>query len=196
MKKILYLFTVLFLISCSAKVILKQDYDFSKKMRVAVLPFKSHPTNPNSGNIAYESFLTYLLEIKNYTIIDRGLTEEIIKEQKLNMSGTIDPKKAIEIGKLLGAQAVITGSITEYVNKKALMFPPAKVTITARMISTETGEVLWAATKTAGGPKRWFSWLIWPLGLYETVTSPDADELIQKATKVIVKSLNKKISRK
>jgi len=189
-------FGCVLLTACAANVVLRQAPNADKRFRVAVLPFKPYPGYPNSGELAYEAFSTYILEIEGYSVVDRGALEEIIKEQKLGQSGTIDQSKAVEIGKLLGAQGVVLGSVTEYVERNYLLFPPAKVSLTARMVNTETSEVEWTASKTVGGSTRWLTWFIWPVGLYATISSPSAEDQIQRASRSICRTVKKRIEEK
>jgi len=51
---------------------------------------------------------------KNYfTLVSRDDIERILHEQKLQDSGLLDEGTAVELGNLLGAQALITGSISD-----------------------------------------------------------------------------------
>lgn len=185
----------LFLAGCAADVMVRRNPPAGETVRVAVLPCKSHPSSPGSGELAYEAFSTNILHIKGYSVVDRGAIDQLIKEQKLTQTGVIDQTQAIELGKLLGAQGVILGTVTEYVPRKSLMFPPAKVSVTARLINTKTGEVEWTASKTCGGAKRWLTWLIWPIGLVATFTSPSAEDQIQNSGRAIFRTLEKKIEK-
>lgn len=46
-----------------------------------------------------------------FTIVSRNDFNKIVKEQKIQNSGLIDPSTATEIGGLLGAQAIISGNV-------------------------------------------------------------------------------------
>ncbi|MCK5107049.1 MAG: DUF799 family lipoprotein [Elusimicrobiales bacterium] len=193
-KNILIFTTLIFLNACAANVIVRKMPDTAERMRVAVLPIKPHTSFPQSSELAYEAFSTHILEVKGYDVVDRGALDQLIKEQKLGQSGTIDHDKAVEIGKLLGAGGIILGSVTEYVQRKNLMFPPAKVSINARLINTRTGEVEWTASHTGGGMNRWFTWLIWPYGVYSTIASPSAEDQVRNTSRKIFRTLEKKFS--
>ncbi|MCK9452459.1 MAG: SH3 domain-containing protein [Bacteroidales bacterium] len=47
-----------------------------------------------------------------YTVIERNQINEILKEQKLGLSGTIDESTAAKVGAILGLDAIILGAIT------------------------------------------------------------------------------------
>jgi curli biogenesis system outer membrane secretion channel CsgG len=65
--------------------------------------------------------------------VDRENIEELIDEQKFQVSGLTDESTAVEIGKLSGADIVVIGSIS-YVGKKYYM--------NIKLISVETGEII------------------------------------------------------
>ncbi len=48
------------------------------------------------------------------TVVDRDNIQKILDEQKLGMSGVVDESSAVSAGKLLGAQAVLMGSLISY----------------------------------------------------------------------------------
>lgn len=51
---------------------------------------------------------------KNYfTVISRKDLDDIIAEQKLQSSGLVEVSKAVEVGNLLGAEAIISGSVSK-----------------------------------------------------------------------------------
>jgi curli biogenesis system outer membrane secretion channel CsgG len=47
-----------------------------------------------------------------FSVIERRQIETILAEQNMGASGLVDPATAARVGKLLGAPAVIVGSIT------------------------------------------------------------------------------------
>ena len=49
---------------------------------------------------------------KYFTIVSRKDFNDIIAEQKLQNSGLVDPKDAVKIGNMIGAQAIISGHVS------------------------------------------------------------------------------------
>ena len=80
-----------------------------------------------------DMLITDLSNVSTLSIVERDKLEEIIKEQKLSHSKDFDAKTAAKLGKLLGAQIILTGSFFE-------MFGTFR--IDARFIDVETGEIL------------------------------------------------------
>ncbi len=101
-------------LGCStATIALKSGYDFSKVKKIAVLRFNGVPENPNSGDMVADIFAKNLLNA-GYTVIERNDLDKIIAERKLDLSGNISNAQIMEIGKVTGVDAVITGTIPVY----------------------------------------------------------------------------------
>jgi curli biogenesis system outer membrane secretion channel CsgG len=89
--------------------------------RVAVLDFKPATTFSYSWFNLFDitsgipdQLVTKLVESNVYTVIERERLADILGEQDLGQSGRIDATNAIKLGKLLGADVLITGSITSF----------------------------------------------------------------------------------
>ncbi|NPU83781.1 MAG: hypothetical protein HPY65_04770 [Syntrophaceae bacterium] len=82
-----------------------------------------------SGNITSQS--------PKFDVLDRNHIKRLLEEQKLSMSGLMDPNAIRKIGKLAGADVIITGTITPFgdsirVSCKAIDTKSAKVVGSAR----------------------------------------------------------------
>ena len=75
-----------------------------------------------------------------------------MSEQKLGMTGAVDPTTAAKVGKILGLNAIVTGAISEFgtstegseyliaQSKRQVV----KATVDIRVVDAETGQVLYA----------------------------------------------------
>jgi TolB-like protein len=86
-----------------------------------------------------EELITGLYQTRKFKVIERQLLNKIIAEQKLSLTGPIDPASAKRLGKLLGVDAIVSGTVADLGDK---------LRINARLISAETGEVFAAASTT------------------------------------------------
>lgn len=68
----------------------------------------------NVGTGVAEMMVTALSETKKYTLIEREKLDAVLQEQRLGASGAVTAQTAAKIGRLLGAQYIVTGSITEF----------------------------------------------------------------------------------
>lgn len=107
------------------------------------------------GAAAQDMLITELVKSKNFRVIERERIDAIMKEKGLVLSGDIDPTTAMKIGKLLGAEYLIAGSVTEFGKTEkgargawGIGFGAKKVefvsALDARLFSVNTGEILWA----------------------------------------------------
>jgi len=109
------------------------------KTTVAVVEFADLEGNvTNFGRFMAEELITRLHETEKFKVIERQLLNQVIKEQKLTLSGIVDPKSAKQLGQVLGVDAIVSGSITDL---------GKTVRVNARLISTETGEIFAVAAK-------------------------------------------------
>ncbi|MCB0834098.1 MAG: hypothetical protein KDC45_11595 [Bacteroidetes bacterium] len=79
--------------------------------------FAIFPTEVGSGvpqadrEKAESSFLTYLIQSGKYQIIDRMRIEQVAKEQNFQLSDLSDQQKLANVGKLLGADKLVTSRL-------------------------------------------------------------------------------------
>jgi TolB-like protein len=67
----------------------------------------------------------YFARSKNFSVLERALIDKVIEEHKFQASPFVDEDSTQEFGKLLGAETIITGTISElgnafYINTKAV----------------------------------------------------------------------------
>jgi curli biogenesis system outer membrane secretion channel CsgG len=109
-----------------------------------------------------------LVNTGQYSVIERKMLDKILAEQNFSNSDRADPSSAAKMGKILGVDAIIIGSITQFgrddkktgigggafggfgrkvglggVEKREAK---AEVAITARMINTDTAEIMASVT--------------------------------------------------
>jgi curli biogenesis system outer membrane secretion channel CsgG len=95
----------------------------------------------NPAMIIQEKMISGLVNQGFFRVIERQQLEKVLAEQKLQLSGMIDNSSAVEIGKMLGADGIMVGSITEY---GRTIYPKARLTVNVRVIEVKTGLVKWA----------------------------------------------------
>jgi curli biogenesis system outer membrane secretion channel CsgG len=106
-----------------------------------------------------EMLTTALVKTGRFVVVERAAVEKIINEQNLGASGQVNPETAAAKGKIIGAQSLVTGEITEFSYRQSSIggsFNPiqiikaksdrvtAMVALDIRMIDATTGEVLFS----------------------------------------------------
>jgi len=83
------------------------------KETIAIIDFDDL-TNSNLGAQVAEFLRTAFVQTNQFTVVERAQLEKVLKEQKFTISELVDPANAAQLGKLLGATYIITGSITKF----------------------------------------------------------------------------------
>lgn len=123
-------------------------------------------TDQDVGKGITDLMVQKLVQDGKYRVIERAALDKIIAEQNFNNSDRADPSSASKIGRILGVDTIILGSITKFgrddkkvggvagghsgwtgaiagMGKKE---SKAEVAITARLVNTTTGEILASVT--------------------------------------------------
>ena len=159
-----------------ASVVSAQD-----KKRVAVMNFDYATvstsvaqifgsSNTDVGRGIADMLVDRLVNDGTYSVIERKALDKLIAEQNFSNSDRADPSSAAKIGKLLGVNAIVIGSITQFgrddkstnigggaiggitgrfgVGGVGKREAKAVVQVTARMVDVNTGEILASAPGT------------------------------------------------
>ena len=107
-----------------------------ERMALAVLPFQTTGLGKEIGEInVVEQMMTTFYNLNRFKLFERTQLEKILEEQKLGMTGVLDASTAAEIGKGIGVDAIVLGSVTR---------AGRNVSIDVRLIDTETAEIITA----------------------------------------------------
>lgn len=106
----------------------------TKGKNVAIAPFL--PLGPNVrekrlGDVASELLATRLVKAGGPTVIERSQLDKILEETKLSLLGLTDASNASKVGKMLGADLVVVGSVAE---------TGENISISVRAVDAGTGE--------------------------------------------------------
>jgi curli biogenesis system outer membrane secretion channel CsgG len=143
-----------------------------RKRRVAVVDFEygtvrtavsgMFGTDVDVGRGICDLLVKYLVKDGSYTVVERRMLDKILAEQNFSTSDRANPATAAKIGKILGLDAIIVGSITQFGNETkntniggvggaagriglggfGQKKSKAIVTLDARMIDVDTAEIL------------------------------------------------------
>jgi curli biogenesis system outer membrane secretion channel CsgG len=149
-----------------------------RRPRIAVLDFDyatvqssssaMFGTNVDIGKGITSLLVNNLVKDGTFSIIERAALDKIMTEQNFSNSQRADPSSAAKLGKLLGVDAIIVGSITQFGNETKKVGvgggggglggfglggvghsnSKANVTIDARVVNVDTGEILAVAEGT------------------------------------------------
>jgi curli biogenesis system outer membrane secretion channel CsgG len=197
-----------------------------RKPRIAVLDFDygtvqnwsnaMFGTNVDVGKGITDLLVTGLVKDGTYSVIERKALDKILAEQNFSNSDRANPASAAKIGKMLGVDAIIEGSITEFGNetKKTNLGggggnwhgfgvgglghsnTKANVAVTSRIINIDTGEIMAVADGTGQSSRSSTSmlgnggnWSGWGGGHADFGSSDFQQTIIGEATKAAVDQL-------
>jgi len=110
-----FILSALFLLNGCASTIpvtvmhsLPASVDLPAVKRLAIVDFTG---SDDSGRTAAAMLQAELGSRDFFTIVERSRLEEVLSEQKLSMMGFTDPDQAVQVGKVLGVDAIFTGHV-------------------------------------------------------------------------------------
>lgn len=145
------LFTAVFAISCLCGIASAEDpyqqlaTEISQageslgNKKLAIIPFSyaDGRTAAKDGSIIAERLTMKMIKLQKFEIIERSVLDKVMAELKLQASGMIDASSAQQLGKVLGVDAIVTGTLVESSN--------GQIEVNARLIKTETAQAIGAA---------------------------------------------------
>jgi tetratricopeptide (TPR) repeat protein len=93
------------------------------RFTIALVDFKNATSTPGmeAKMAAYTLDALTSSEDPFLNVVDRENLQNIINEQHLQMTGIIDENTAVSVGELVGAKAILTGTVLSYSEKKGTL---------------------------------------------------------------------------
>ena len=169
------------------------------KVRVAVLNFENNSSwtywGDNLGRAAADELTTQLFKTNQFSIIERAQLDAILSEQDLGASGRVSAGTAAEIGRLLGAQLILTGSITQFSIERVsggfrslgASYSKAETILDVRLVDTNTGEIILA--ENGEGSKRFRGGFFKGAGAEREFDAGVAQETLRPAVSQVVEKI-------
>lgn len=136
------------------------------KVTIAVAPFTFHRTVSAPPGAALETstltnkFVTALVQTRKFDVVERERVDTLIDEMQMSQAGLMDPARAVEAGRMLGADYFLMGEISVFTLTTTIRQVPGTTrwtrteelriildmrivdTRTSRVVSAEKGEAL------------------------------------------------------
>jgi curli biogenesis system outer membrane secretion channel CsgG len=155
------------------------------KKRVAVAEFENRtPYGQRRLGAGISDILaTELSRTGAFILVEREQLDAVMREQALGLSGMVSEKSAPQVGQLIGANAVITGAVTQFgvrTEAKDLILTASKKQIAScvvdvRLVEVSTGRIIWAGSGSGSAERKYTNYLgSGSAGSYDEMLESDA----------------------
>jgi curli biogenesis system outer membrane secretion channel CsgG len=173
------------------------------RKRIAVVDFvdKTDYGKGRLGIAASDILEGELKRTGNFTLVSHSGLDEVLNLQALGQSGAINPDTVVEAGKVVGANAIVNGSISEFGIKRSGFTVPgvvgqkkllARAVVDINLIDGVTGVVL--LSETAEGTAETAAAKILNIGGEGTYDETLAGKALRSAVAELVEKISAKMS--
>ena len=129
------------------------------KKRIAVAEFQDRSGHRGAGQGVADMLITALVKSGEFSVVERKELDKVLAEQRLGQSDLVTPQTAPSLGKLLGVDLLVLGSISELGTKDRnvsggtnlfgakVNAKMARAAVDIRLVNTTTGEIIAAETE-------------------------------------------------
>jgi curli biogenesis system outer membrane secretion channel CsgG len=129
------------------------------KKRIAVSTFNDGSGYHGGGTGVSDMLTTALVKSGKFVVVERKEIEKVLQEQKMGLSGVITEQTAPQVGRMLGVDMLVVGSVSELGTKErsigggmsilgaGVTTKTARAAVDIRLVNTTTGEIIAAETE-------------------------------------------------
>ncbi|MBI5237921.1 MAG: hypothetical protein HY887_05810 [Deltaproteobacteria bacterium] len=114
--------------------------------KIAIFPFENMSAATKAANLILEMMKAELAS-RGISIADENVIDGFLAQKRIRFTGAVSRPVAREMGKMLGVDAVLLGTIDLF----AETHDGAAVGVTARLVSTVDGAIVWAENLSYSG---------------------------------------------
>lgn len=150
-----FLFVVLAGCASSGEVYFDQYMDFGVVKTVGVLTFKNLTPEKLAAERVSDVFMSKLMATEAVYVLPPGEVMRGVSSVGLSDPAAPSTEEATRLGSLLEADALFTGVLKEYGNVRSGNASANIISVSVKMIETQTGKVVWIGSTTKGGIDTW-----------------------------------------
>lgn len=109
-----------------------QSLSFEALTNIAVVNFKGINISEDEAYSLSDRLIIELVKTKYFNVIEREMMNDVLKEQGFQLTGCTSDECMVQIGRLVGVQKIIGGSISKIGNIYS---------VSSRIVNVETGEI-------------------------------------------------------
>lgn len=111
-----------------------------KPKRIAIAPF-SRSQDAQTVTLLESELTNGLVTYCNFEMVDRLQLSQVLTELQINNSELVDPKAAQKVGKLIGADYIVSGEVLDYAIDRNAGGDEVEVSAHVQLIEVSTGNV-------------------------------------------------------
>ena len=147
---------LIFTLGCGGgpKYYTKPNFELNNIKRVAVLPFNNFTSDEYAAEKIRKSVITELLS-RGIDVIEPGEVTKVLRELKIKSFSFINITDIQNLGKTLGVETVMMGSVEAFGISKGISVSYPEVSINLMLVEASSGNIIWSIWHTVGGPSFW-----------------------------------------
>jgi hypothetical protein len=120
----------------------------SRNMTVAILPVEiTEPGQHEAARLFRQNLFAHFKQSR-FNVLERYVVDGLLKQNGLLEPAVFKKVSPIRLGEILGADAVLIGSMTKVEKSYFVIHSSIKLGVTVTMTDTRSGEILWVANQT------------------------------------------------
>ncbi len=135
----------------AAPIFVQPKYDFSLIQKIGVLPLENLSQDQQAGERVRKIVVSELLAAGVLDVLEPMQVNQALAKQQIQSISSLSTTQIQELGKSLGVQALIVGSVDTYERLNIGGGAFAEVSITLRAVDATSGAVIWSTSNSAGG---------------------------------------------
>jgi TolB-like protein len=136
------------------KYFVRNKADVDKVKKVAVMPFEDFTSDEYAGEKIRRVVITELL-LRGIDVVEPGEVTRVLKDSSAKSLSSVKAADMQSIGKALGVDGVITGSVEAFGMSKGISVTYPEVSIHLILLDVSSGNIIWSVQYTAGGASFW-----------------------------------------
>ena len=128
-----------------------ETMDFAAVRTVAVMPSANQTRGMMAPERVRDVFITMLLSSGAVYVLPAGEVARGVSRLGIADAANPSVEEIVKLGGVIKADAVIIGAVREYGEVRSGSVAAPMISISMRMVETQTGRVVWSASSTKGG---------------------------------------------
>jgi len=150
--------TLLAVAGCASgpRLYVNSEADLAYYKRIAVLPFRNLTSERYAGERLTSAFLTELVMIERYEIVDMNEFAAVLSKTGGNPSSQniYDPVKIKDAATQIGATGILRGAVTEFSTQRSGSSDIPVIAFDVELIDVATNNVVWRTSVARRGKSR------------------------------------------